>query len=278
MWIKIADRDHNTKHQKRVCENGRQKHQGLLPRNRRPVCLEERSMSTDQQIEANRSNAQRSTGPRTPAGKAKVSANALKHGLTGRQIVLPNEDPDEFDFVRAALLADLAPQGALENEYAEEYVVNRWRLRRVVILEAALYRRGFQEQIVERAAQERSRYETTESKRLFPWLEKTEVAAADRQAHEEAQQRLAEARSELDDPSFHVTHVLEMFPRLFSNLYRHEVALSRSMLRTLHELQRLQAQRAGEHVPPPSVVDVNINLPEPPPPVKDANVGESTAK
>jgi hypothetical protein len=50
-------------------------------------------MSSDKQVAANRLNAQRSTGPRTPAGKARVSFNALKHGLTGREVVLPARTP-----------------------------------------------------------------------------------------------------------------------------------------------------------------------------------------
>lgn len=65
--------------------------------------------STDRQIAANRLNAQRSTGPRTPAGKAKVSVNALRHGLTAREVILPNENPDDFDAFRAELLTSLAP-------------------------------------------------------------------------------------------------------------------------------------------------------------------------
>jgi len=55
-----------------------------------------------------------------------------------------------------------------------------------------------------------------------------------------------------------------MFSQPFSNLLRYEVALSRSMLRSLHELERLQAKRAGEHVPAPAVMDVNVHLPEEP--------------
>ena len=56
----------------------------------------------------------------------------------------------------------------------------------------------------------------------------------------------------------------EMFAEPLKNLERHEAALSRSMLRTLHELERLQARRAGEHVPAPAVVDVDVSLSEPP--------------
>ena len=54
-------------------------------------------MSSERQIEANKLNAQLSTGPRTIAGKQKIASNALTHGLTGKQIVLPDENPDDFD-------------------------------------------------------------------------------------------------------------------------------------------------------------------------------------
>ena len=54
-------------------------------------------MATKAQIKANRENAKKSTGPRTEEGKARVSLNALKHGLLARDAVLPSEDPAEFD-------------------------------------------------------------------------------------------------------------------------------------------------------------------------------------
>ena len=49
-------------------------------------------MTTARQIVANRRNARKSTGPRTPAGKAIVRKNALKHGLLSREVILPDED------------------------------------------------------------------------------------------------------------------------------------------------------------------------------------------
>jgi hypothetical protein len=52
---------------------------------------EELFVSSELQIEANKLNAQRSTGPRTPEGKQRVASNALKHGLTGKQIVSQRE-------------------------------------------------------------------------------------------------------------------------------------------------------------------------------------------
>jgi hypothetical protein len=48
------------------------------------------------QIEANRRNAEKSTGPKTPEGKQAVASNAVKHGLFARQLILNDEDPEEY--------------------------------------------------------------------------------------------------------------------------------------------------------------------------------------
>src|ERR1035437_480355 len=228
-------------------------------------------MSNDQQIAANRLNAQRSTGPRTPAGKTRVSSNALKHGLTGREVVLPNENPDDFDSFRAGLLTSLDPQGDLEGALAEKIVADFWRLRRVPIFEATLYRRGCAELLVKQADESVRWYESIESHRIRALLISKDLTADDRKALGDAEETLFLARTQLDDLSFKVTRVLEMFAEPFKNLERHEAALSRSMQRTLHELERLQARRDGEHVPVPAVVDVNVDLGEP----LSADVGEA---
>ncbi|MGA7870375.1 MAG: hypothetical protein WCA22_05690 [Candidatus Binatus sp.] len=216
-------------------------------------------MASVRQIKANRRNALQSTGPRSAEGKARVSSNALKHGLTGRDVVLPNENPDEYESFRADLLSSLDPQGALEGALAEKIVVYLWRLRRVPGFEATFYRRGFQELLVKQAEESVGQYE----KDYIPSYKTKGVEACDRQAHEDAKQRLARAKAELEGPSFHVTRVLEKFSQPLSNLWRHEAALFRSVLRMLHELERLQARRAGQHVPVPEVVDVDVNVPAP---------------
>ncbi len=86
-------------------------------------------MTTDRQIEANRSNALKSTGPRTLIGKARVAQNPLTHGLTGRHIVLPSENPHEYDAFRAGLVKSLEPEGDLERLLADKIVADAWRLR-----------------------------------------------------------------------------------------------------------------------------------------------------
>ena len=175
---------------------------------------------------------------------------------------MPGENPDDFDSFRAGLLISLDPQGELEGALAERIAADLWRLRKVPIFEATLHRRSCKELLVKQAAESVRQYESTENNILEIWERKV-VADRDRQAHKDAEQRLAQARAELDDPAFNITRVLEMFPEPLSNLWRHEVALSRSMLRTLHELERLQARRAGEHVPVPVAVDVDVSLSEP---------------
>ena len=62
------------------------------------------------QIEANRRNAQQSTGPRTEIGKKTSSLNALRHGLTSRIVVLPTEDLAAYQKFSAEFLVDLAPE------------------------------------------------------------------------------------------------------------------------------------------------------------------------
>jgi hypothetical protein len=88
-------------------------------------------MATQAQINANRLNAQKSTGPRTAEGKRAVSQNAVKHGLFARDAVIKCEDPAEYELHREALLDDLRPVGAIESMLAERIVSLSWRLQRV---------------------------------------------------------------------------------------------------------------------------------------------------
>jgi hypothetical protein len=77
-----------------------------------------------------------SRGPRTNEGKAKSSQNALKHGLTARYALLPDENPTLRRQLSARLVTDLKPQGALERELVERLAHLSWRLRRVPGFEA----------------------------------------------------------------------------------------------------------------------------------------------
>jgi hypothetical protein len=95
-------------------------------------------MATDKQIEANQQNALMSTGPRSLAGKARSRQNALKHGLTASQTMLPGEDPAEFAGLRESLFNSLKPLNDLEFQLVERIASLSWRLRRVQAFEVAL--------------------------------------------------------------------------------------------------------------------------------------------
>jgi len=217
-------------------------------------------MASDRQIQANRQNAQLSTGPRSPEGKQRVASNALKHGLTGKQMVLPNEKPDDFDAFRSALWNDLDPRGVLEEVLADKIVADAWRLRRVPILEAAMHTRderdGYLASLrswiseIHRIAEPILRDSAESQKRVDP---------RDQEEFERLKDDLEEAEDKADDPTLVVTRVLEKHARQFDNLSRREEALTKSMLRGLHELERLQMRRAGEYVAPPAAVDIHVN-------------------
>jgi hypothetical protein len=102
-------------------------------------------MASAAQTSVNRLNAQKSTGPRTPEGKAVVSQNAVRHGLLARQVVIKGEDPGEFDSFRAGMLEELAPEGAVEALLAERVVGLSWRLRRAERLQSAVYETVYRE-------------------------------------------------------------------------------------------------------------------------------------
>ena len=87
-------------------------------------------MATEKQIQANRQNAHKSTGPKTPEGKAKVSQNAVTHGLTAASPVLSTENPQQYNLFHENLTRQLAPEGVLEYFLAERAANLSWRLNR----------------------------------------------------------------------------------------------------------------------------------------------------
>jgi hypothetical protein len=92
--------------------------------------------------EASRRNGAKSKGPKTPEGKARSAQNALKHGLRAQKcVVLPGERESAFAAFEAALLEELAPQGALQSVLAQRIVAASWRLARSERLEAELFAR-----------------------------------------------------------------------------------------------------------------------------------------
>jgi hypothetical protein len=94
-------------------------------------------MSTAAQVTANQKNAQASTGPRTTEGKAASSRNALKFGLTSKQILLPWENPADFEALHAAIAEQFQPASDAESMLVDNIAIAEWRERRTEIAQTA---------------------------------------------------------------------------------------------------------------------------------------------
>jgi hypothetical protein len=86
--------------------------------------------------ERNRENAQKSTGPKTDAGKAHSRTNATRHGLTSQAPLITGESEEAWNAFRDELLASLAPVSGLETALATRAAQLLWRMGRIAGAEA----------------------------------------------------------------------------------------------------------------------------------------------
>jgi len=96
-------------------------------------------VATPKQIDANRRNALRSTGPKTPAGKTISSRNAPKRGLRARAALLPGEDKGAFLRLFNDFRAEHRPIDRFEEALVEQMAVAYWKLARLTRIESHLY-------------------------------------------------------------------------------------------------------------------------------------------
>jgi hypothetical protein len=96
-------------------------------------------MTPYRQIEANRRNALKSTGPRTEAGKQVSRCNAVRHGLTAETVIGALEDAEDYKAFEAAITSDYDAQSAVERELVLRLASLLWRLRRATTMETGLF-------------------------------------------------------------------------------------------------------------------------------------------
>ncbi len=96
-------------------------------------------MATEKRINANRENGKKG-GPKTPAGRAAVRNNALKHGLSAQHPVIPDiEDQNAFDEFLNQLCRELNPEGIMEHLLVNQIADTYWRRQRIVKMETGLF-------------------------------------------------------------------------------------------------------------------------------------------
>ncbi len=91
------------------------------------------------QLQANRLNAQFSTGPRSEAGRAKSSLNAVKTGLTGKTVLLSSDDVKLYAAHVHRFLNQYQPEGDRQMELVQSLADTQWRINRIPALEMGIY-------------------------------------------------------------------------------------------------------------------------------------------
>src|SRR5215217_4692424 len=213
-------------------------------------------MASRKQIQANRQNALKSTGPKTPEGKDTARLNATKHGLLSQE-VLPGEDEEARKELAERLRAELQPVGEMESLLVERIIDATWRLRRLSRVEAGIFTWELYEELAQRAHEEAQTYEITLDALPFPDI-------TDEEKREEALDRAEEIKREQHRAE--IATLGRTFIRdadtanAFSKLSRYETAIEGRLYKAYHELQRLQAARQAEgNVPPPVAIDVEVS-------------------
>ena len=176
------------------------------------------------QIEANRQNAAKSTGPRSPDGKTRSRANALKHGLTAESIMLLGEDPAAMEELKDAIWSEFDPITALEEHLVDQLISILLRMKRVPAFEAALFN------WIRRREIEREKG----NKDYLLKLVKTGEYDADRAANLP------------DEPDMGQTIAAFLDKDFLSKVMRYDASLQGRLKFTLSQLDKLRARRLAE--------------------------------
>jgi hypothetical protein len=96
-------------------------------------------MTSFRQIDTNRRNARKSTGPTTEEGKHRSRCNAIRHGLTAETVISALEDAEDYKAFETAIITDSVAQSAVERELVLRLASLLWRLRRATTMETGLF-------------------------------------------------------------------------------------------------------------------------------------------
>jgi hypothetical protein len=216
-------------------------------------------MTSEKKAEANRRNALKSTGPKTPEGKDAVRLNALRHGLRSEEILLPGEDEEVLRELDEHLRIELQPVGELESLFVDRIITAYWRLRRLGRVEAGIFAWQLYGELRERAQREARSYK----RNILDDIVEQDTTITDEHKRQEALSKAQElnVKQEAETATLGRTFIRDAnAANAFSKLSRYEAAIERSLYKALHELQRLQAaRRADDNAPPPLAIDVDVS-------------------
>jgi hypothetical protein len=242
-------------------------------------------MTTEKQRQANQQNAQLSTGPRSDAGRARSRANALKWGITAKQMVIRGETAEEFEQLREAIFDHFQPVGLLEELLTGQVAEQFWRCQRIRRAEAEVLNAAIHDETFGIAHKEvATRWKDIEfdpdvviARRLDSILssvDKQQIKLAlDDKLREEVKNKTAKMMAELSQQQAGITTQGQNLGRVFLRLaggqdflarfQKYEMANENALYRALHELERLQTARRGANVAAPHVLEVGVHTTKP---------------
>jgi hypothetical protein len=181
-------------------------------------------MATKAQTNANRTNSKKSTGPKTPEGKAAVSQNAVKHGLFADATVVNGENQADYDLYRDALLDEWRPVGVMESILGERLVSLAWRLRRAERMQNQVI-----DEMIERLKPTALEIHT---RAMLPKI-----------------MRQAEEDDVIPEPAMALGRMAQKdwaHNRVLDRMMMYERRIESSMIRTMHQLKKLSIMRRIE--------------------------------
>ncbi len=198
-------------------------------------------------LAANRNNAQHSTGPRSPDGKARSSQNALTHGLSSTSL-LPPEDQQPFQLHQQSLLDSLRPTNSIQLLLAQRLALLSWKLLKCSMAESALTTRtnASRQSSVERAnAAAQQEYAQYVADR--PYLKIIKRPPPTPQP----------SPAPLDSSAILLDQTLAAADNTLTRLQRYEGAAERSFFKTLKEYQQLQKLQQQNEPTDPALPPMN---------------------
>jgi hypothetical protein len=160
---------------------------------------------SDKQHQANCKNAQHSTGPVTPEGKAAVRLNALIYGLRARTLIIPGENKEEYQQHYGTLVTELQPIDEVERMQVQQMAIAHWLLARIAYGESQVYQEDVpverQLSLLRQVGTERTRLERSFYTALHELqrLQEKREAKAEKQTKSTTQTKPA-AKAPVSDP------------------------------------------------------------------------------
>ena len=205
-------------------------------------------MSSFRQIQANRRNAQFSTGPKTDEGKSRSRQNAVRHGLTAETVIHALEDAEDYAAFEMTVTADYDAQTAVERELVLRLASLLWRLRRATAIESGLFNIQAREILSRRKPLHRERRE------FVPTITGNAIAY-NKDEHQKQSERVSYDHASLatlgrDEAADAITHSFLQLTDLPSTpldrLSRYEATLWRQVCQIMWTLQCLDRRRPWE--------------------------------